>query len=58
MIEAWPIYLIASRALKPDTAEPSLWVLAPPVSLVAALAAVAVVGSIRLGLKSLESMRE
>ena len=58
MIEAWPVYLIAARALKPDGAQPSLWVLAPSVALVAALTVAAVVASIKLGLKSLESMRE
>lgn len=58
MIEAWPVYLIAARALKPDAAEPSLWLLALSVALVAALTAAAVAVPIKLGLKSLESMRE
>jgi len=58
MIEAWPVYLIAARALKPDAAQPGLWALAPSVALVAALTAAAVVASIKLGLKSLESMRD
>jgi ABC-2 type transport system permease protein len=58
MIEAWPVYLIAARALKPAAAQPSLWVLAPSVALVAALTAAAVAAPIKLGLKSLESMRD
>ncbi len=58
MIEAWPVYLLASRSLRPDGAEPSLWVLAPSLALVAALTAAAVVIFVRLGLKSLESMRD
>jgi len=58
MIEAWPVYLIAARALKPAAAQPSLWVLAPSVALVAALTVAAVVAPIKLGLKSLESMRD
>jgi len=58
MIEAWPVYLIAARALKPAAAQPSLWVLAPSVALVAALTVAAVAAPIKLGLKSLESMRD
>lgn len=58
MVEAWPVYVLAARALKPAAAEPSLWLLAPSVAAVAALTAAAVVVSIKLGLKSLESMRD
>jgi ABC-2 type transport system permease protein len=58
MVEAWPVYVLAARALKPAAAEPSLWLLAPSVAAVAALTVTAVVVSIKLGLKSLESMRE
>lgn len=58
LIEAWPVYLLASRAMRPDAAEPSLWVLAPSLLLVAALAAAAVLIFVRLGLKSLDSMRD
>lgn len=58
LVEAWPVYLLAARALKPDGAAPDLWLLAPPLAAVAALTAVAVAAPIKLGLKSLESMRE
>ena len=58
MIEAWPVYLFTVRGLNPSAAQPSLWLLAPSVALVLALTAVAVTTPIKLGLKSLESMRD
>ena len=56
MIEAWPVYLLAMHALKPGMAQPSLWVLAPSLAIVAALTAAAVIVPLKLGLKSLETM--
>jgi len=58
MIEAWPVYLLAVQGLKQPGAAPSLWLLAPSVALVTALTAVAVAVPIKLGLKTLESMRD
>jgi len=58
MIEAWPVYLIAARALKPDAAQPGLWALAPSVALVAALTAAAVIVPLRLGVKRLDAIEK
>jgi ABC-2 type transport system permease protein len=58
MVEAWPVYILAARALKPEITQPSLWILVPSVAVVAALTVVAVAASIKLGLKSLDSMRD
>ena len=58
-IEAWPIYLLAMRGLNPgQSTVPELWVLAPPLFGVIILTLAAVITSIRLGLKSLERLKE
>jgi ABC-2 type transport system permease protein len=58
LVEAWPVYQLAAHALKPEIAQPSLWILVPSVAVVAALTVTAVAVSITLGLKSLDSMRD
>jgi ABC-2 type transport system permease protein len=58
-IEAWPIYLLAMRGLNPGRSTvPELWVLAPSLFGVIILTLAAVITSIRLGLKSLERLKE
>jgi ABC-2 type transport system permease protein len=59
MIEAWPIYLLAMRGLKPGLSRgPELWVIVPSLLGVLAVTVIAVVIPIRLGLKSLERLKE
>jgi ABC-2 type transport system permease protein len=59
MIEAWPIYVLAMRGLKPgQSAVPELWVIAPSFFGVLTLTLAAVIAPIRLGLKSLERLKE
>jgi ABC-2 type transport system permease protein len=58
MIEAWPIYLLTSRALAPGVSHtPIEWVIAPSLITAIAVSVVAVVVPIRKSLKSLEAMR-
>ena len=58
MIEAWPIYLLTSRALAPGGSHtPIEWVIAPSLITAIAVTVVAVVVPIRKSLKSLEAMR-
>jgi ABC-2 type transport system permease protein len=59
LIEAWPIYLLAMRGLSPGRSTvPELWVIAPSLLGVLALTLAAVITPIRLGLKSLERLKE
>ncbi len=59
MIEAWPIYLLAMRGLKPGLSRgPELWVIVPSLLGVLAVTVIAVVIPIRLALKSLERLKE
>jgi ABC-2 type transport system permease protein len=59
MIEAWPIYLLAMRGLSPGLSRtPEFWVIVPSLSGVLAVTVIAVVIPIRLGLKSLERLKE
>jgi ABC-2 type transport system permease protein len=59
MIEAWPIYLLAMRGLNPGgSTVPEFWVLAPSLSGVIVLTLAAAITSIRLGLKSLERLKD
>lgn len=59
MIEAWPIYQLASASLRPGRAlMPTFWVIAPSLFIAAALTAVAVVLSLQLGIRRLEQLRE
>lgn len=59
MIEAWPIYLLAMQSLKSGTLKvPEFWVLAPSLAAVIGLTIIAVVVPVRLGLKSLERLKE
>ncbi|HSF56855.1 MAG TPA: hypothetical protein VLD83_02190, partial [Candidatus Binatia bacterium] len=59
MIEAWPIYLLAMRGLSPGRSTvPELWVIAPSLLGVIAVTIIAVLIPIRLGLKSLERLKE
>lgn len=58
MIEAWPVYLLAMEGLNPGSTSAGGWVLAPSLAGVALLTAIAVVVPIKLGLKSLEEMRD
>jgi ABC-2 type transport system permease protein len=58
MIEAWPIYLIAMKALHSEKLNlPEFWIIAPSLAAVLALTIVAMVVPLRLGLKSLERLR-
>jgi ABC-2 type transport system permease protein len=59
MIEAWPIYVLAMRGLKTgQSAVPELWIIAPSFVGVLTLTLAAVIIPIRLGLKSLERLKE
>ena len=59
LIEAWPIYLLAMRGLSPGRSTvPELWVIAPSLLGVLALTLAAVITPIRLGLKSLERLKD
>jgi hypothetical protein len=59
MIEAWPIYLLATEALNPGRlGVPPSWVIAPSLTAVAALTVAAVVLPLRLGLKHLEQLKD
>jgi hypothetical protein len=59
MIEAWPIYVLAMRGLRPgQSSVPELWVIAPSFFGVLILTLAAVIAPIRLGLKSLERLKE
>jgi ABC-2 type transport system permease protein len=59
MVEAWPIYLLTSRAFRAGTAGNSIpWVIAPSLITAAALTIVAVWVPIRKALKSLERLKD
>jgi ABC-2 type transport system permease protein len=59
MLEAWPIYVLATQALSPMPLKvPEIWVIAPSLAAVAALTTVAVFLPLRQGLKSLERLQE
>jgi ABC-2 type transport system permease protein len=59
MIEAWPIYLIAMNALHSERLKlPEFWIMAPSLAAVLALTIVAVVVPLRLGLRSLERLKD
>jgi hypothetical protein len=59
LIEAWPIYFLAMRGLnRGRSTVPELWVLAPSLLGVLALTLAAVIAPIRLGLKSLERLKD
>jgi ABC-2 type transport system permease protein len=55
MIEAWPIYQIATASLRRGPmGAPSLWIIAPSLAIVAALTAAVVAVSLRAGIRRLE----
>jgi ABC-2 type transport system permease protein len=59
IVEAWPIYLLTSRALSSGGSPASIaWVIAPSLSAAIALTLVAVVVPIKKALKSLEAMKD
>ena len=59
MIEAWPMYLVAMRSLGSGTAQASeLTAMAPALVAVLVSTAIGVVVPLRLGLKSLERLRD
>jgi hypothetical protein len=59
VVEAWPIYLLTSRALSSGGSPTSIaWVIAPSLSAAIALTLVAVVVPIKKALKSLEAMKD
>jgi ABC-2 type transport system permease protein len=59
MIEAWPIYLIAVKALHSKKLEfPEFWILAPSLAAVLALTIVAVTVPLRLGIRHLTGLRD
>ena len=59
MIEAWPIYQIATASLRrgPMSA-PTLWIIAPSLAIVAALTAAVIAVSLRAGIHRLEQLRD
>jgi ABC-2 type transport system permease protein len=58
MIEAWPIYLLAVKALHAGKSDvPEFWIIAPSLAAVLALTIVAVIVPLKLGLKSLEQLK-
>jgi ABC-2 type transport system permease protein len=55
MIEAWPIYQIASAALRRNpSAAPEVWIIASSLAIVAALTAAVVAVSLQAGIRRLE----
>ncbi|MCM3902069.1 MAG: hypothetical protein ND866_10215, partial [Pyrinomonadaceae bacterium] len=59
MIEAWPMYLVAMRSLGSGIAQVSeLTAMAPALVAVLVSTAIAVIVPLRLGLKSLERLRD
>jgi ABC-2 type transport system permease protein len=59
VVEAWPIYLLTSRALSSGGSPASIaWVIAPSLSAAIALTLVTVVVPIKKALKSLEAMKD
>jgi ABC-2 type transport system permease protein len=59
VVEAWPIYLLTSRALSSGGSSTSIaWVIAPSLSAAIALTLVAVVVPIKKALNSLEAMKD
>jgi ABC-2 type transport system permease protein len=59
MIEAWPIYLLAMRGMNPGRSlAPELWVIVPSLLGVLAVTIIAVLIPIRIGLKSLERLKD
>jgi ABC-2 type transport system permease protein len=55
MIEAWPIYQIATASLRRGPmGAPSLWIIAPSLAIVAVLTAAVVAVSLRAGIRRLE----
>lgn len=58
MIEAWPIYLVSSHALRSGgIAQSPVWVIAPALVAVALQTVFAVIAPLRLGLKKLEELK-
>jgi ABC-2 type transport system permease protein len=59
MIEAWPVYLLAMASLRHGRmVAPSLGLIAPSLTIVAALTAAVVVLSLRSGIRRLEELRD
>ena len=58
MLEAWPIYLLSSDALRSGgAATRSLWLIAPVIAVVAILTGFAAIAALRLGLKKLDQLK-
>jgi len=59
MVEAWPIYQIATASLRrgPMTG-PTLWIIAPPLVIVAAMTATVIAVSLKSGMRRLEQLRD
>jgi ABC-2 type transport system permease protein len=59
MVEAWPIYQIATAALRrAPTTGPTLWIIAPSLAIVAALTATMIAVSLKTGMRRLEQLRD
>ncbi|MEK6563358.1 MAG: hypothetical protein AABZ59_09275 [Candidatus Binatota bacterium] len=58
MIEAWPVYLLVMEGLNPGTAKIGGWVIVPSLAVVLALTTAAVIVPIKLGLNSLEGLKD
>src|SRR3990167_2825822 len=58
MIEAWPVYLLVMEGLNPGTAKVGGWVIVPSLAVVLALTTAAVIVPIKLGLNSLEGLKD
>ena len=59
MVEAWPIYQLAVAALRPGrNVVPTLWLIAPSLTIVAALTGAVIAFSLRAGIRKLEQLRD
>lgn len=59
MIQAWPVYLLATASLHHGRiAAPTLGIIAPPMAVVASLTALVVIFSLRLGIRRLEQLKD
>jgi ABC-2 type transport system permease protein len=59
MVEAWPMYQIATAALRRGpTTGPTLWIVAPSLAIVAALTATMIADSLKTGMRRLEQLRD
>ncbi len=59
MIQAWPVYLLAMASLRHGyIVAPTVGIIAPPMAVVAALTALVVIFSLRVGIRRLEQLKD